>query len=243
MNSKKSEIKTEFNFLTFMADWKPPADVSVAGMVSRNNQKLSQVNETRNSKEFFDTSESPIMKSEVEAKQENKKEPMDDVFMEQNKDLLNVKTHSEEDDPLPISDEPKVQEMVGVQKRKSKKSCHCDICGKDFLNHENMKRHIDGVHLNKKDHKCSKCGKGFSQKKDLNRHLKNKICSIYKHLLCELCGKSFGKKITLYRHIRFIHEGLKHSQAYMRAIRIHRPVEVDVHTLHNPTCTYNNNKD
>ena len=122
MNSNKSEIKTKFNFLTFMADWKPSADVSVAGMVSRNNQKgptVSQVNETRNSKEFFDTSESSIMKSEVEAKQENKKEPMDDVFMEQNKDLLNVKTHSEEDDPLPISDEPKVQEMVGVQKRKS----------------------------------------------------------------------------------------------------------------------------
>ena len=130
--------------------------------------------------------------------------------------------------------------MVGVQKRKSKKSCNCDICGKDFLNHENMKRHIDGVHLNKKDHKCSKCGKGFSQKKDLNLHLKKNNCSINKHLLCELCGKSFGKKITLYRHIRFIHEGLKQSQAQMRAIR---PVEVDVYTLHNPTCTYNNNKD
>ena len=120
MNPEKSEIKTKFNFLKFMADWKPSADVSVAGMVSRNNQKgptLSQVNQTRNSKEFLDTSESSIMKSEVEAKQENKKEPMDDVFMEQNKDLLNVKTHSES-----ISDEPKVQEMVGVQKRKSKKA-------------------------------------------------------------------------------------------------------------------------
>ena len=212
MNSEKSEIKTEFNFLTFMADWKPSADVSVAGMVSRNNQKgptLSQVNETRNSKEFFDTSESPIMKSEVEAKQENKKEPMDDVFMEQNKDLLNVKTHSEEDDPLPISDEPKVKEMVGVQKRKSKKSCNCEICDKDFISNYILKRHIDGVHLKKKDHKCSECGKGFSQKKDLDWHLKNKSCSIYKHFLCEFCGKSIGQKITLYRHIRFIHEGLK----------------------------------
>ena len=267
MNSEESEIKTEFNFLKFMEDWKPPADVSVEGigMISRNNQKgstLSQVNETENSKEFFDASKSPIMKLEIEAKQEIKEESMDEDFLEQN---------SEEDNPLPISDEPKVQEMVGVQKRKSKKSCNCDICdkdfisnyilkrhidgvhlkkkdhkcfacgkgfsqkvclnwhlknkccskykskkscncdicGKDFLNHENMKRHIDGVHLNKKDHKCSECGKGFSQKKDLNWHLKNKSCSIHKHLLCELCGKSFGQKITLYRHIRFIHEGLK----------------------------------
>ena len=41
MNSEESEIKTEFNFLKFMEDWKPPADVSVEGigMISRNNQK------------------------------------------------------------------------------------------------------------------------------------------------------------------------------------------------------------
>ena len=64
----------------------------------------------------------------VEAKQEIKEGSMDEVFMEQNEDLLNVKTHSEEDHPLPISDEPKVQEMVGVQKRKSKKSFKCDLC-------------------------------------------------------------------------------------------------------------------
>ena len=207
----------------------------------------------------------------VEAKQKIKEGSMDEVFMEQNEDLLNVKTHSEEDDPLPISDEPKVQEMVGVQKRKSKKSCNCeicdkdfisnyilkrhidgvhlkkqdhqcsecgksfsqkgnlnwhlntkscsiykskkscncDICGKDFISNYILKRHIDGVHLKKKDHKCSECGKGFSQKKDLDWHLKNKSCSIYKHFLCEFCGKSIGQKITLYRHIRFIHEGLK----------------------------------
>ena len=145
----------------------------------------------------------------VEAKQEIKEGSMDEVFMEQNEDLLNVKTHSEEDDPLPISDEPKVKEMVGVQKRKSKKSCNCEICDKDFISNYILKRHIDGVHLKKKDHKCSECGKGFSQKKDLDWHLKNKSCSIYKHFLCEFCGKSIGQKITLYRHIRFIHEGLK----------------------------------
>ena len=204
-------MKIGFNFLTIMEDWKSP-DVSAAGMISRNNQKgpsLSQVNETENLNEFFDAYESPINKLEVEAKQEIKEEPMDEVFMEQNEDLVNIKTHSVEDDPLPISDEPKVQEMVGVQKRKSKKSCNCEICDKDFDSNYILKRHIDGVHLKKKDHKCSECGKGFSQMKDLDWHLKNKSCSIYKHLLCELCGKSFGQKITLYRHIRLIHEGLK----------------------------------
>ena len=61
----------------------------------------------------------------VEAKQEIKEGSMDEVFMEQNEDLLNVKTHSEEGNPLPISDEPKVQEMVGVQKSKSQKRHKC----------------------------------------------------------------------------------------------------------------------
>ena len=84
------EIKIGFNFLTIMEDWKSP-DVSAAGMISRNNQK---VNETKNLNGYFDASESPINKLEVEAKQEIKEESMDEDFMEQN---------SEEDDPLPIT--------------------------------------------------------------------------------------------------------------------------------------------
>jgi len=96
------EIKIGFNFLTIMEDRKLP-DVSAAGMISRNNQKgpaLSQVNETENLNEFFDAYESPINKLEVEAKQEIKEEPMDEVFMEQNEDLVNIKTHSVKDDPF-----------------------------------------------------------------------------------------------------------------------------------------------
>ena len=53
-----------------MKDWKLP-DVSAA----RNNQKglsLSQVNETENLKELFDTSKSPILKLEFEAEEEIK---------------------------------------------------------------------------------------------------------------------------------------------------------------------------
>ena len=102
MNSEESEIKTEFNFLKFMEDWKPPADVSVEGigMISRNNQKgptLSQRNETENSKEIFDVSKSPILRLEVEAKQEIKEEPTNEVFME-------IKTEIEIEDWKPPAD-------------------------------------------------------------------------------------------------------------------------------------------
>ena len=65
-------MKIGFNFLTIMEDWKSP-DVSAAGMISRNNQKgpsLSQVNETENLKELFDTSKTPIIKLELEAEKE-----------------------------------------------------------------------------------------------------------------------------------------------------------------------------
>ena len=91
MNSKELEIKTEIE------DWKP-LDVSVAGIISSNQKglpTLSHVNETENSRDFFDISKSPIIKLEVEAKQEIKDEPMDEVFIEQNEDLVNVGTHSE----------------------------------------------------------------------------------------------------------------------------------------------------
>ena len=110
-----------------MKDWKLP-DVSAAGMILRNNQKglsLSQVNETENLKELFDTSKTPIIKLELEAEKEIKERPKDEVFMERNEDLVNVRTHSEEDNPLPIGDETKVQALVGVQKRKSEKRHKC----------------------------------------------------------------------------------------------------------------------
>ena len=91
-DSEELEIKTEIE----IENWKPP-DVSEAGIISSNQKgpTLSHVNETENSRDFFDVSKSPIIKLEVEVKQEIKDEPMDEVFIEQNEDLVNVGTHSE----------------------------------------------------------------------------------------------------------------------------------------------------
>ena len=199
------EIKTEIE----IEDLKPP-DLSVAGMISRNNQQgptSSQVNETENSKEFFDVSEHPIIKLEIEAKQEIKEEPIDDVFMEQNEDLMNVKTHSEEDNPLPISDEPKVQEMVGVQKRNYK----CNVCDKAFYKELYLNRHTKYCQI----FKCEICSEILYLKSALTQH-KKKHESNERHKKlnqrrfnpskCEYCLKVFQNTFKLHGHIWKVHQ-------------------------------------
>ena len=338
MNSEESEIKTEFNFLKFMEDWKPPADVSVEGigMNSRNNQKgptLSQRNETENSKEIFDASESPILRLEVEAKQEIKEEPTNEVFMEikteieiedwkptdeseariissnqkgptlshvnekenskdffdasespiiklevevkqeikdepmdevegvhvgsnndvvkrasdisnicfdhknnipikkeikqeiksepldevfigQNEDLVNVDTHSEKGDPQRIIVEPKVLEMVGVQtityyqKRKSKKNCKCDFCGKIIFGNKGSQKQHKKSH--EKPRKCEYCLKDFNNTLKLKGHIWKVHQCATKHD-CLFCKKSFNSFNDLTEHLKNCDEKAEQS--------------------------------
>ena len=121
----------------------------------------------------------------VEAKQEIKEGSMDEVFMEQNEDLLNVKTHLEEGNPLPISDEPKVQEMVGVQKRKSEKRHKCEICWAVFRYKSTLRQHI---------------------KPCIKRHEKRKSQNMTNSSKCEYCLKVFSNTIKLHSHIWKVHQ-------------------------------------
>ena len=46
----------------------------------------------------------------------------------------------------------------------------CTICGVDFSQRPNLKRHIEGVH-EKKQHACPSCEKIFSDSGNLKKHI------------------------------------------------------------------------
>ena len=146
----------------------------------------------------------------VEAKQKIKEGSMDEVFMEQNEDLLNVKTHSEEGNPLPISVEPKVQEMVGVQKRKSEKRHKCAECDKAFFRKYNLDQHIKCAHQNVRDLKCETCSAVFGYKIALSQHMKEHVKKKPQNMAisrrCEYCLKVFPNTIKLHSHIWKVHQ-------------------------------------
>ena len=148
-----------------MKDWKLP-DVSAAGMISRNNQKglsLSQVNETENLKELFDTSKTPIIKLEFEAEKEIKERPKDEVFMERKcvkcEICLKVFTHN--------------GALFNHKKRHMVNSSKCEYCLKVFRNTLKLHRHIWDVHQSATKHDCLFCKKLFYSFHDLKEHIKN----------------------------------------------------------------------
>ena len=158
-------MKIGFNFLTIMEDWKSP-DVSAAGMISRNNQKcpsLSQVNETENLKELFDTSKTPIIKLELEAEKEIKERPKDEVFMERKcvkcEICLKVFTHN--------------GALFNHKKRHKVNSSKCEYCLKVFPNTIKLHSHIWKVHQFATKHDCLFCKKSYQSFDDLKEHMKN----------------------------------------------------------------------
>ncbi|XP_052889293.1 zinc finger protein 681-like [Anopheles moucheti] len=90
----------------------------------------------------------------------------------------------------------------------------CKICGKDFTDWRNLKRHNAEKHL-KLDHGNFRCdyegcnlsfttGKGFKSHK--RKHDPDYVRPVPKKCICEMCGKTFSSQGALKKH-SYIHTG------------------------------------
>ncbi|VTJ77353.1 Hypothetical predicted protein [Marmota monax] len=81
----------------------------------------------------------------------------------------------------------------------------CDICGRQFNDTGNLKRHIECTHGGKRKWTCFICGKSVRERTTLKEHLR--IHSGEKPHLCSICGQSFRHgssyriKKTLTKHL------------------------------------------
>ncbi|XP_059176965.1 zinc finger protein 184-like [Physella acuta] len=126
---------------------------------------------------------------------------------------------------------------ISLKKRKRKRPCICDICGKIYSCDSLLKQHYV-VHTKVKLYLCDVCGKSYASKTCLNNHYKLHSNSMQKKYTCVQCGSTFLNIHCLYKHRR-LHIKVKAHKcnecdktfsipAYLR-IHIRR-----VHTKDNP---------
>ncbi|XP_054878334.1 zinc finger protein 287-like isoform X1 [Poeciliopsis prolifica] len=83
--------------------------------------------------------------------------------------------------------------------RIKKRSFKCDICGRCYPQHYNLKNHYR-THTGERPFSCETCGKNFSLISHLNRH--KRIHTGEKPFSCETCGQRFSQISHLNRHKR-----------------------------------------
>ncbi|XP_063706484.1 zinc finger protein 558-like [Culicoides brevitarsis] len=82
----------------------------------------------------------------------------------------------------------------------------CGNCNKSFVTHNNLKRHINAVHLGIKSFICEVCGVRFNQRYSLRLHHQELHGTGFGYE-CNECGKIYGTKDKLKIHIKWTHLG------------------------------------
>ncbi|XP_045709481.1 zinc finger protein 177-like isoform X1 [Phyllostomus hastatus] len=85
------------------------------------------------------------------------------------------------------------------------KPFQCSDCGKIFIFHSSLKKHVRS-HTGEKPYECDHCGKFFSQSSHLNVHRRTHTGE--KPYDCKECGKAFTVPSSLQKHVR-THTGEK----------------------------------
>ncbi|XP_077414924.1 zinc finger and BTB domain-containing protein 41 [Vanacampus margaritifer] len=76
----------------------------------------------------------------------------------------------------------------------------CEICGRNFNDTGNRRRHIECTHGGKRKWTCFVCGKSVRERTTLREHMR--IHSGEKPHMCGLCGQSFRHKSSYRLHLR-----------------------------------------
>uniref|UniRef100_A0A1A7WKY9 Zinc finger and BTB domain-containing protein 41 n=1 Tax=Iconisemion striatum TaxID=60296 RepID=A0A1A7WKY9_9TELE len=85
----------------------------------------------------------------------------------------------------------------------------CEICGRQFNDTGNKKRHIECTHGGKRKWTCFVCGKSVRERTTLREHLR--IHSGEKPHLCSICGQSFRHSSSYRLHLRVHHDDKRYE--------------------------------
>lgn len=85
----------------------------------------------------------------------------------------------------------------------------CDICGRQFNDTGNLKRHLECTHGGKRKWMCFICGKSVRERTTLKEHMR--IHSGEKPHLCSICGQNFRHGSSYRLHLRVHHEDKRYE--------------------------------
>ena len=124
-----------------------------------------------------------------------------------------------------------------LKRHTQSKVVKCSICEKYFSNKNHLKRHINGVHLNKTS-TCKICHKEYKQLKPHLKFFHRKV----RDYECSYCEKMFQDTRLLLYHMKSIHMGEKTKCPICKIVISMANLSRHVKELHNQTCPYCNNK-